>query len=204
MRIPSGMTRGWPSRWLEGSPVNQAELLELLANTLEELRIPYLVTGSVATIAYGEPRFTNDIGVVVKMFSHQVPALCAAFPTDDFYISSDAVEDAIDRHSQFNILHPTSGLKIDVMVAEDTDFNHSRFSRAKILRVAPDREVSFASPEDVIIKKLAFFHDGGSDKHLRDIRGVLAVMGDDIDREYIERWANVFGLLQEWSAVLAD
>jgi len=184
--------------------VNQAKLLERLANTLEELGIPYLVTGSVATIAYGEPRFTNDIDVVVKMFSHQVPAFCAAFPADDFYISPDAVEEAIDRNSQFNILHPTSGLKIDVMVAEDTEFNHSRFSRAKSLKIAPSREVSFASPEDVIIKKLVFFHDGGSDKHLRDIRGVLAVLGDDIDREYIERWVNVFGLLQEWSAVVAD
>lgn len=184
--------------------MNQAELLECLANTLEELGIPYLVTGSVATIAYGEPRFTNDIDVVVRMFSHQVPALCAAFPSADFYVSPEAVEEAIDRHSQFNILHPTSGLKIDVMVAEDTDFNHSRFSRAKSLKIAPSREASFASPEDVIIKKLAFFHDGGSDKHLRDIRGVLAVMGDDIDREYIERWVNVFGLLQEWSAVIAS
>jgi hypothetical protein len=184
--------------------VNQAELLELLANTLEELGIPYLVTGSVATIAYGEPRFTNDIDVVVKLFPHQVSDFCSAFPADHFYISPEAVKEAIDRHSQFNILYPAVGLKIDVMVAEDTDFNDSRFSRTNRLRVAPNLKVNFASPEDVIVKKLAFYREGGSDKHLRDIRGVLAVMGDDIDRGYIDRWVNIFGLLPEWSAVLAD
>ena len=184
--------------------MNQAELLECLANTLEKLGIPYLVTGSVATIAYGEPRFTNDIDIVVKMFSHQVPALCAAFPSADFYVSPEAIVEAIARHSQFNILHPTSGLKIDVMVAEDSDFKHSRFSRVKRLRIAPNREVSFASPEDVIIKKLVFYRDGGSDKHLRDIRGVLAVMDEQIDRSYIDRWVSRLGLTEEWSAVLTD
>lgn len=198
------MTREWPSRWLGGSPVNQAELLERLANTLEELRIPYLVTGSVATIAYGEPRFTNDIDIVVKLLPQQVDAFCSAFPSGEFYVSPEAVIDAIARHSQFNILYPKAGLKIDVMVAEDSDFNYSRFSRAKRLRVAPDREVSFASPEDVIIKKLAFYQDGGSEKHLRDIRGVLAVMDEKIDRSYIDRWVAKLGLAEVWSAVLAD
>ena len=41
--------------------MDPSELLERLAQTLESLRIPYLITGSMATIAYGEPRFTNDI-----------------------------------------------------------------------------------------------------------------------------------------------
>ncbi len=198
------MTNGSTSRWLEGCPVNQAELLERLSAILEGLEIPYFVTGSVATIAYGEPRFTNDIDIVVQMFTHQIPAFCAAFPSDDFYLSPEAIIEATATHGEFNILHPTSGLKIDVMVAEDSDFNHSRFSRVKRLRIAPSREVSFASPEDVIIKKLVFYRDGGSDKHLRDIRGVLAVMEETIDRSYIDRWVAKLGLAEVWSAVLDD
>jgi len=179
--------------------MDPSELLERLAQTLESLRVPYLITGSMATIAYGEPRFTNDIDVVVRLAAHQIDDLCRAFPPEEFYISREAVADAVTHHTQFNVLHPTSGLKIDVMVADDSEFNQDRFSRARSLRVAADREVIFASPEDVIIKKLVFYREGGSDKHLRDISGVLKIMGDEIDRAYIERWVLRLGLTREWS-----
>ena len=181
--------------------MDPSELLERLAQTLEGLRIPYLITESMATIAYGEPRFTNDIDVVVRLASHHIDSLCTAFPPEQFYIGREAVADAVANHSQFNILHPASGLKIDIMVADDSEFNEDRFSRARPLRVAAGRDVTFASPEDVIIKKLVYFREGGSDKHLRDIRGVLKVMGGEIDRAYIERWVRKLGLAREWSAV---
>jgi hypothetical protein len=58
--------------------MDPSKLLERLAQTLESLRIPYLITGSMATIAYGEPRFTNDIDVVVRLASHQIDELCSA------------------------------------------------------------------------------------------------------------------------------
>lgn len=183
--------------------MNQAELLGKLSQVLEDLGIQYLITGSVATIAYGEPRFTNDIDVVVRLFPFQVDGFCAAFPASDFYLSPETVREAVERRSQFNIIHPTSGLKIDVMVADTSDFNESRFARGRRLQVAPETEVDFASPEDVIIKKLTFYREGGSDKHLRDIRGVLAVMGDEIDRSYIDQWVLKLGLTAEWSIVHA-
>ena len=182
--------------------MDPSDLLERLSATLEELRIPYLITGSMATIAYGEPRFTNDIDVVIRMVGAQIDPFCAAFPTDEFYVSPEAVKDAVSRCGQFNTLHPSTGLKIDAMVADQSDFNDSRFSRARRLLVAKNREVAFASPEDVIIKKLAFFQEGGSEKHLRDIRGVLAVMGEQLDRVYIEKWVSQLGLTGEWSTVL--
>jgi hypothetical protein len=182
--------------------MDPSELLNRLSQTLEELHIPYLVTGSMATIAYGEPRFTNDIDVVIRMAGAQVAKFCTSFPDDEFYISPEAVMDAVSRNTQFNILHPSTGLKVDVMVADQSDFNDSRFSRARRLQVAQDRKVTFASPEDVIIKKLAFFQEGGSEKHVSDIRGVLTVMGEQLDRAYIEIWVARLGLMREWSIVL--
>jgi len=184
--------------------MDPSELLQRLAQTLSNLGISYLVTGSMATIAYGEPRFTNDIDVVVRLFQHHVDGLCDAFPPDEFYISRESVLEALEHHTQFNILHPRSGLKIDLMVAEYSDFNHSRFERARPLSTAPEATVTFASPEDVIIKKLEFFKEAGSDKHLRDIAGVLAVMGDEIDRVYIERWAGRLGLTDAWNLVTSN
>jgi hypothetical protein len=178
-----------------------SELLERIARVFDELEIPYLVTGSMATITYGEPRFTNDIDVVARLTRNQVDSLSAAFPEDEFYLSQNAAREAVDRRSQFNILHPKTGLKIDVMVADESEFNISRFSRRRRLKTAPDVEISFASPEDVIIKKLQFFLEGGSEKHLRDIAGVVRVIGDDLDHDYIEFWVRELDLGEIWAVV---
>jgi hypothetical protein len=180
-----------------------SDLLGRVADTLENLRIPYRVTGSIATIAYGEPRFTNDIHVVVRMQADQVNALCAAFPEPEFYCSREAAEQAVRQGFQFNILHPASGLKVDVMVASDSAFDASRFSRGQRIKTGSDQEAWFASPEDVIIKKLLYFREGGSEKHLRDIVGVLKVQGESLDRPYIANWVTQLGAEDEWRLALS-
>jgi hypothetical protein len=183
--------------------MEHADLLHYLAETFERLQLPYLVTGSTATIAYGEPRFTNDIDVVVDLPASQIDALLTAFPDDQFYISRSAVEAAVARQHQFNIIHPTSGLKVDVIVASHSEFDRTRLRRARRLPVLKDRDVSFASPEDVILKKMQYFEEGGSEKHLRDIAGVLLIQGEDIDRDYIKSWAQRLGLAEIWSLALS-
>ena len=147
------------------------ELYELLAQvveTFERLRIPYLVTGSVASMAYGEPRLTNDIDLVAGINDHHIVRLLDAFPSDAFYLSEEAIREAILHQTQFNIIHPTSGLKVDVMVRRDTPFDRSRFARARLLRPTQSYTAAFASAEDVIIKKMEYYQEGGSEKHLRD------------------------------------
>ena len=184
--------------------MEQSELLRLLAERLEALDLVYFVTGSTATIIYGEPRFTNDIDVVVDLPLEKATAFCAAFPAGEYYVSETAVLEAIRRKHQFNILHPKSGLKIDVIIASATEFDMVRLKRRKHLQAFPDKTVSFAAPEDVILKKLAYFQEGGSEKHLRDIAGVLRVQGDKVDKVYIAEWATRLGLTAEWQQLLAQ
>ena len=179
----------------------QGDLLRHVIDVLERLNIRYFVTGSTATMYFGEARLTNDIDVVVDLSGAQVGGLMAEFPASDFYLSEEAIQSAIRHRSQFNIIHPETGLKVDMIVAEDTPFNRSRFARTVRVKPEPDYDASFASAEDVIVKKLCFFQDGGSEKHLRDIVGVLKVGGDRIDRQYIGEWARRLGVDQEWAAV---
>ena len=179
-----------------------SELLRLLVGILERLQLRYFVTGSTVTIFYGEPRFTNDIDVVVALPESLATLFCQQFPEAEFYIDEGAVRDAIRHRSQFNIIHPPSGFKIDVIIPEASEFNRSRFNRARRVRAGDDWEASFASPEDAIIKKMEYFRNGGSEKHLRDITGVLRTSGIDIDRDYIELWATDLGLLDIWKAIL--
>lgn len=178
------------------------DLLRLLVRTLEALHLDYLVTGSMATIAYGEPRLTNDLDVVVALPIALVDRFCDAFPIEGFYLSRDAVRDAVLRRHQFNIIHFASGLKIDVIIPADDDFERSRMMRGRALAVGPDWEARFASPEDVILRKLQYFREGGSEKHLRDIAGVFKIQGDRLDLDYIAEWAEALEVSEIWRELL--
>jgi hypothetical protein len=157
--------------------VEPDDLLGLAADVCQRLALTYLVVGSTATIAYGEPRFTNDIDIAIELPPSQVEPFCDSFPSTEFYLSRDTVRDAVNRGRPFNLIHPTSGLKIDFIVLTQEAFDRSRIARRRELPVLEGRTISFASPEDVILKKLVFFQDGGSEKHLRDIAGVLRIQG---------------------------
>lgn len=178
-----------------------SDLLRLLAETLERLGIDYLVTGSMATIAYGEPRLTNDLDVVVALPMEKLEAFCAAFPDEDFYVSRDAAREAIRDRRQFNIIHFASGLKIDVIVPKADAFEQSRQQRGRALAIGQDRPVRFASPEDVILRKLQYYQMGGSDKHLRDIAGVIKIQGTRLDLTYLDAWADRLGVSEIWEEV---
>ncbi len=51
------------------------------------------------------------------------------------------------------------------------------------------------------IKKMEYYREGGSEKHLRDITGILLTTGADVERPYIEHWAQQLGLGEIWDAI---
>jgi hypothetical protein len=177
------------------------ELLQKVVEAFEHLQIQYLVTGAIASVAYGEPRLTNDIDIVAAMREEHISGLLEVFPSHEFYVSEATVTGAIQHQGQFNIIHPSSGLKVDVIISTDSEFDRSRFSR--IRRIQPDEsyQANFASPEDVIIKKMEYYKEGGSEKHLRDITGIMKVSGKEIDFAYIDHWARRLDLIEIWDAV---
>jgi hypothetical protein len=182
--------------------VDQSDLLRLVIDVLEEQQIVYCIGGSLASGVYGEPRYTHDIDVVVDLRLDQVARLCQAFPAPEFYVSQQAAREAVTMRSQFNVIHPTSGQKIDFMIARDDAWGRSQLGRRRREEIVVGRPGYAAAPEDVILAKLWYYHDGGSDKHLRDIAAMLQVSGDLIDRGYIDRWARELGYTEEWRAVL--
>lgn len=181
------------------------DLLRVVAGFLERERIDYFVTGSMITIAYGEARFTNDVDVVVDLRSEHVPAFMRAFPQGEFYVSEPAIREAIRGRRQFNLIHPASGLKVDFMIRspDDSEFDRSRFQRVGRYEPDPadDFQVNRASLEDVFLKKMVYFAEGGSEKHLRDIASVIAIGQAEIDRAYLEEWAARLGVTEVWEAI---
>ena len=176
------------------------DLLKKISSCFNVLGISYIVTGSIASIAYGESRFTNDIDVVADIKTEHIPGLLKHFPENEYYIDGDSIKNAIYREFQFNIIHPTSGLKVDVIIKKSSQFDNSRFERIHRFQF-DDIDVNFASPEDVIIKKMDFYKLGGSEKHLRDIMSIIKISKESINFNYIKEWVTVLSLDEIWQAI---
>jgi hypothetical protein len=182
--------------------LEQSDLLRRVLEVLDGLKIPYFLVGSLASAAYGEPRLTQDIDLVITLSADQTAALCAAFPSDDFYVSLPAAEQAVRSRGQFNVIHPASGNKVDFMIARVDPWDRSQLARRREVPVFPDRPAYVAAPEDVILGKLLYYAEGGSEKHLRDITGILRVSGELVDRDYVAHWAKQLHVEEIWRAVL--
>lgn len=178
------------------------EFVVRLAGALEERGLGYFVTWSVASMAYGEARFTQDIDLVVECYPQQAASLCDEFPSPEFYADPEDARRSVERGGQFNIIWIPKGIKADILPFRGTPFDESRLSRARRVRLPSGGSAAFASPEDVILKKLEYYREGGSDKHLRDIAGMLRITGDEIDRAYIERWSRDLGVGNEWRLIV--
>src|SRR3990167_260847 len=156
---------------------NYPELKNLIgiAKVLDELKIPYYVTGGFAVSIYGRPRFTADIDIVIKMASGVkkdfAKKIGKIFPKG--YVDEDQIDDALNQVSEFNVIDPESGLKIDFFITKENDFEKGVFKRALIQNI--DYEIKFISPEDLIISKLLWFKMGQSTRQLEDISSVLTI-----------------------------
>lgn len=182
--------------------MDQAELLRYVIDILETQQIPYMLVGSLASAVYGEPRLTQDIDVVVDLRSEQVAALCQAFPEPEFYRSLPAATEAVLRGGQFNVIHPTSGNKIDFLIARTDSWGREQLARRERKFILPDREGYAARVEDVILGKLLYYHEGGSEKHLRDIAAMMKVSCEEIDTNYIEKWSIQLEVAEIWQNIL--
>lgn len=180
-----------------------SDLLVYAAGVLDRLGLRYFVTGSMATISYGEPRFTNDIDIVVDLPLGKIGALCASFPEPEYYVSEESAQRAVRNQSQFNIIQPSAGLKIDVMIPERSAFNEGLFRRVRRLEPVNGIQVNFASPEDAILMKLVYYRDGGSDKHLRDISGILKIGAGSLDLDLIAYWTEELEVAETWRELIS-
>jgi len=76
------------------------------------------------------------------------------------------------------------------------------FSRIRRIKPADSYTANFAAPEDIIIMKMQYYRDGGSEKHLRDIAGILKISHDEVDTAYVSEWSLRLGLTDIWEIIL--
>lgn len=174
--------------------MEQDQLLKKLGEILGRLRIPYLVTGGIAVLVWGRPRFTADIDVVVELAPEKLGELAAALSKidKDVYISRRDMLRALDQKGEFNFIHPDSGLKIDFWILDTSDSFDRERMRRRIMRKIAGQELYFSSPEDLVLIKLKWHTASGSEQQLRDVESILKIQ-KKLDWPYLEKWSKKQG-----------
>jgi len=173
--------------------------LSAFLEPFERLGLPYCVTGSVAASVYGEPRLTADIDVVLLLEARDIPALRAAFPDSEYYSPPDeSLHASLHRGGLFNLIHHASQFKADIYVAAGDPLHAWALGHRRRIDIG-GTGAWIAPPEYVILRKLQFYREGGSDKHVRDIRFILAAT--PVDREFVETEVARRGLQETWQAI---
>ncbi|MDD3880300.1 MAG: hypothetical protein PHP26_10010, partial [Syntrophomonas sp.] len=96
----------------------EIQILKLVITKLEELNIPYMLSGSLAGSFYAQPRMTRDIDIVIELAAEQIAKITEIF-SGDFYIDEDDVNEAVRLQSMFNIIHYQAIVKIDFIIRQD-------------------------------------------------------------------------------------
>lgn len=181
----------------------EPELFYIFTRRLNEVAVNYMVTGSMASIVYGQPRLTHDIDFVVELAAGDLARLSAVFPSDEFYCPPlEIMRTEIKRENRghFNIIHHQTGFKADIYPTGNDDFQKEGIQRKQ--RIERGSDFFWVAPaEYVIIRKLQYFAEGHSSKHLTDIRGMLDVSGENIDTELLLQWIDKFNLQDIWRMV---
>ena len=179
------------------------EILQVIADVVERLEkadIPYMISGSIAGNIYGEPRFTNDIDIVLQVGDHHRQTIYNCF-ADGYYLSQVAVEDAFTRLGMLNIIHSTLFVKCDLIFLRPDEFSQNAFKRRQAVQIE-NHNVFFISLEDLILQKLLWRKETQSEQQLSDIKRLIAQNDAILDREHLRTWSQRLDLQEEMAKFL--
>ena len=188
---------------MKNKPLDIADFLKLVIEALNAAGVEYLIGGAIAEWAWGEPRATQDLDLVVKIPIKSINKLSKELKKRDMLIPAEIILDSIleDRADiPINAIHMHSGLKADLYpVREGDELRQSAFRRRDLVDYGPPiGKVYIHSPEDLILYKLMYFGLSQQSKHSRDIAAILKSKKDELDLEYNEGWVTRLGLSSVW------
>jgi hypothetical protein len=170
--------------------------LQYILEFLNGKGVPYMLSGSVAMSIYVLPRATRDFDFVVHLQPKDVDALINHF-SQGYYCDRDAVNDALQHKTMFNIIDYASGFKADFVIRKDAEYRQVEFDRRVKIEFS-GIPVYVVTAEDLLLSKLIWIQELQSSLQTEDIKN-LAVL--PLDWPYIQHWVrtmnlNTFGLLE--------
>lgn len=179
-------------------------LLVKISKLLKRLKIPYLVTGGIAVLIWGRPRFTADIDIVVEFEEKDIEKLRQGLLKigKSGYADADAMREALIEEGEFNFIDGETGIKVDFWLLKKKDqFDASRFKRRvakKILR----EKIYFTTAEDLILVKALWYKISPMSRQTEDIESILKISGKKLDMKYLRSWSKKLGLSEILSRLI--
>jgi hypothetical protein len=173
------------------------EVVEHVVGILDRLGIPYAVGGSIASSIHGIYRSTVSADLDVEPFPGKEAAFVGAFPPE-YYLSLEAIREAIQTRESFNIIQTRTGAKVDVFINKGRPIDRERLARAQTIAApdAPERRLRIVSPEDIILLKLEWYRLGNevSERQWTDVVNVLRIQQGRLDEQYLDTGALELGV----------
>jgi hypothetical protein len=182
--------------------VTEQELLLDCVRRLNRNGAVYMLTGSMASNAWGIPRTTHDLDFVIQLPSTQVNRIVETFRDVAYHIDEEAVRAAFQPPHQFNVIHIPSALKVDFWMLKSEPFDREMFRR-RVETVYAGERIWIARPEDIILHKLYWNRITPSERQLSDVAGVVAVQKDRLELSYLIKWATELKVVPELNDVLS-
>jgi hypothetical protein len=182
--------------------VTEQDLLGECLRRLNGCNVQYMLTGSMASNAWGVPRTTHDLDFVLQLPPSQIPALVKAFAHPDYFLDEASVREAYQPPHQFNVIHVPSALKADFWLLRPAPFEREMFSR-RLKDVWFGEPLWLATAEDIVLHKLYWNRITPSDRQLGDVAGVVQVQRGNLDERYLRHWAGRLGVAAELEAALS-
>lgn len=186
-------TRGGVQRML----LDPVPFLSRLVDALNVAGVPFMLAGSAASSMHGVPRATRDLDFVIDPSAAELARLLERFAEEEFYADPSLATSELRRRGQFNVIDSASAWKADLIYRKDRPFSRAEFER-RALAVLLDISLFVATAEDTVLAKLEWAKLGASERQLDDVRGIVEVQADGLDRAYIESWLDALEVRELW------
>jgi hypothetical protein len=169
------------------------EIIFLIADYFSQKSVEYVIIGGIAVIAWGRPRTTQDIDIIVSHKDLDVQDFANFFRSNDFFVDAEGLRSAFAERAHATILDKQSLLRIDLKGAYSASEQDSLTHRRK--QQFHDHFIFIDSPENLIAHKLLF----GSEQDFQDALAVFARTEEILDTERLNKMISSLGVEKEFS-----